>query len=280
MVFTLGGQELWATTDGNGNATAKFPLRNVPGAYQINASFPGASGLAPSFASAPFTITTAATAMSLTPPVAYAWLNTDSKVFAALTDGANNRISERTLVLTAIGPNGNFGRSIMTDINGKAPLGVVPLPVGIYNIKAYFNGLITLPGGQTVSNFDGIYQPSSASSQLIIEAVQSITASPNVLSPPNHQMVTVTITVGLSSGAGAVTSSIVKVTSSDPTNTTGDGNTGGDWLFVEGTLTVQLRAERAQSGVGRTYTITVQSTDASGNVTTGTNTVFVPPSSS
>jgi hypothetical protein len=279
MVFTIGGQELWATTDANGAATAKFPLRNVPGAYQINASFPGASGLKPSYATAPFTITTAATAMSLTPATAYAWLNTDSKIFAALTDAAGNRISERTLVLITTGQNGNYARSIMTDINGKAPLGVTPLPVGTYNVKAYFNGLIPLPGGGTVSNFDGIYLASQASSVLIIESVLGITASPNVLSPPNHQMVNVTISVNLSSGAGAVTSKIIKVTSSDPTNTTGDGNTGGDW-FVTGPLTLQLRAERSQSGVGRTYTITVQSTDASGNVTTGTTTVFVPPSSS
>ena len=277
MVFSIGQQELWTATDANGFAIAKFPLRNQPGAYQLTASFPGASGLAPSFASAPFTVNMATTALTLPAPPRYAWLNSDSGIFATLKDGSNNVISERTLVFTVTGQNGNYGRSIMTDINGKSPLGVVPLPVGTYNVNAYFNGLIPFPGGQTVSNWDGLYFSSSASSQLIIEGVQSITASPNILSPPNHQMVTVTITVNLSSNAGTVTSQIIKVTSSDPTNTTGDGNTAGDWYFVDGSLTVQLRAERSQSGVGRTYTIYVQSTDSSGNVTTGTTTVFVPP---
>jgi len=65
------------------------------------------------------------------------------------------------------------------------------------------------------------------------------------------------------------------VTSSDPTNTTGDGNTGGDWDVV-GPLTLYLRAERAQAGVGRVYTITVTSTDPSGNSTVSTVTATVP----
>src|SRR5262249_4983299 len=151
---------LWTATDASGLATAKFPLRNQPGAYQLTASFPGASGLAPSFASAPFTINMATTALSLPPAPRYAWLNSDSGIFATLTDGSNNVISERTLVFTVTGQNGNSGRSIMTDVNGKAPLGVVPLPLGTYNVNAYFNGLIPLPSGQTVSNWDGLYFPS------------------------------------------------------------------------------------------------------------------------
>jgi hypothetical protein len=65
------------------------------------------------------------------------------------------------------------------------------------------------------------------------------------------------------------------VTSSEPANGTGDGNTSSDWE-ITGPLTVDLRAERAGTGSGRIYTITVECRDASGNVSTGTVQVTVP----
>jgi hypothetical protein len=107
--------------------------------------------------------------------------------------------------------------------------------------------------------------------------VVTVIASPNILWPPNHEIILVTITVVGTDNSGTFTSKITSVTSSDPTNTTGDGNTGGDWLVV-GPLTVDLRAERASQSVGRTYTITVQSTDPYGNAVNSTVTVTVPPS--
>lgn len=106
--------------------------------------------------------------------------------------------------------------------------------------------------------------------------VTSVTASPAVLWPPNHEMILVTITVVASDNSGFVTSKIISVTSSDPTNTTGDGNTGGDWVVL-GPLTLDLRAERASQSVGRTYTITIQTTDSFGNITYSTVTATVPP---
>jgi hypothetical protein len=45
---------------------------------------------------------------------------------------------------------------------------------------------------------------------------------------------------------------------------------------ITGNLTASLRAERLGSGSGRTYTLTVQCTDASGNNSLGTGTVTVP----
>ena len=78
-------------------------------------------------------------------------------------------------------------------------------------------------------------------------------------------MIRVTITVVASDNSGSVTSKIYSVASSDPSNTTGDGNSNGDWNVL-GPLTLDLRAERASQSVGRTYTITIQSKDAFGNV--------------
>ena len=62
-------------------------------------------------------------------------------------------------------------------------------------------------------------------------------------------------------------------------NGTGDGDTAPDWE-VTGDLTLNLRAERAATGTGRIYTITVESRDDFGNASTRTVTVTVPKSRS
>jgi hypothetical protein len=68
---------------------------------------------------------------------------------------------------------------------------------------------------------------------------------------------------------------IISVTSNEPVNGGGDGDTSPDWQ-ITGNLTLNLRAERAGGGSGRVYTITVESRDASGNVSVRTVTVTVP----
>jgi hypothetical protein len=63
-------------------------------------------------------------------------------------------------------------------------------------------------------------------------------------------------------------STILSVSSSQPIDGTGDGDTAPDW-FITGALTLQLRSERSH-GVDRTYTITVQTVDSSGNFVVST----------
>jgi hypothetical protein len=104
--------------------------------------------------------------------------------------------------------------------------------------------------------------------------IASVTASPNNLWPPNHQMVNVTVSVIASDAVDpAPTSVIYSVSSNQPINGTGDGDTAPDWQ-ITGPLTLQLRSERA-SGIARIYTITIATTDASGNTSYGTVTVTV-----
>jgi hypothetical protein len=104
--------------------------------------------------------------------------------------------------------------------------------------------------------------------------IVSITASPNNLWPPNHTMVNVTVTVIATDLVDpAPTSHIVSVSSNQPINGTGDGDTAPDWV-ITGPLTLQLRSERS-SGVTRVYTITIATTDASGNTSYGTVIVTV-----
>ncbi|HSS50479.1 MAG TPA: hypothetical protein VLX28_16195 [Thermoanaerobaculia bacterium] len=105
-------------------------------------------------------------------------------------------------------------------------------------------------------------------------AVTSIVATPSNLWPPNHKMVAVTVAVTAQDAVDAApVSKIVTVTSNQPINGPGDGNTASDWE-ITGPLTLNLRAERA-GGADRLYTIEVVTTDFSGNSTTSTVVVSV-----
>jgi HYR domain len=106
--------------------------------------------------------------------------------------------------------------------------------------------------------------------------IGNLTATPNVLWPPNHRMVPVVTGVSVSDVCDAsVECHIVSVSSNEPVDGTGDGHTAPDWV-VAGPLTVNLLSERAGGGSGRIYTIAVQCTDASANTTSRTVEVTVP----
>jgi hypothetical protein len=64
------------------------------------------------------------------------------------------------------------------------------------------------------------------------------------------------------------------VTSSEPVTGVTD-KTSPDWE-ITGPLSLNLRAERLETGPGRIYTITVQCTDAAGNNSTKNAKVTVP----
>jgi hypothetical protein len=97
----------------------------------------------------------------------------------------------------------------------------------------------------------------------------TLEASPATLWPPNHHMVDITLTaVVFDAVDDNPVTQILSVTSNQPVNGTGDGDTSPDWM-ITGPLTLKLRSERAH-GNDRTYTITVQSVDDAGNVSQGT----------
>jgi hypothetical protein len=97
----------------------------------------------------------------------------------------------------------------------------------------------------------------------VAPVIAQVSATPSVLSPPNHQMVDVAVSVSLGGTCDqSSTCRIVDVTSNEATNGLGDGDTDHDWE-VTGPLTLRLRAERGQNG--RIYTITIECVDAAGN---------------
>ena len=105
--------------------------------------------------------------------------------------------------------------------------------------------------------------------------IASVSATPNTLGAPNHKMTPVSITAQVTDNCGAATWSVTSIASNEPVNGTGDGDTAPDWT-IAGAHGVSLRAERAGTGSGRTYTITITAKDAAGNTSTGTTTVAVP----
>ena len=120
------------------------------------------------------------------------------------------------------------------------------------------------------------YVFNAAASDVTPPAIVSITPSTSVLNVPNHKMVPVTVSVVATDDTDpAPVAKIVSVTSNEPDEGLGDGDTAHD-VAITGPLSVQLRAERSGKGSGRIYTIAVAVEDASGNVATGTTTVVVP----
>jgi hypothetical protein len=106
--------------------------------------------------------------------------------------------------------------------------------------------------------------------------ISSVNANPSILWSPNHKMVPVTVAVSVTDICDAAPScQIVSVSSNEPENGLGDGDTAPDWN-ITGNLRLNLRAERSGTGSGRFYTVTVRCTDASGNSATKNVNVTVP----
>ena len=91
-----------------------------------------------------------------------------------------------------------------------------------------------------------------------VPRVTGISADPVVLWPPNHKMRDVTINYTATDNCGAT--SILSVSSSDPINGGSDGDQAPDWEVVDGHH-VRLRAEKANNGQARHYTIKISITD-------------------
>jgi hypothetical protein len=66
----------------------------------------------------------------------------------------------------------------------------------------------------------------------------------------------------------------LSVSSNEPVNGAGDGNTAPDWEIVDAHH-VRLRAERSGRGNGRIYTIIITASDSHGNTSNQTVSVSV-----
>lgn len=182
-----------------------------------------------------------------------------------------------------------FDVANLPDVTGECAATVTTVPTATDNCAGIVYGNTTDPlqytqqGTYTVTwtYDDGNGNISSQVQKVIVQditppEIDSLTASPEILWPPNHNMIPVVLTVTVSDNCDdSPLSEIIGVSSNEPENGLGDGDTAPDWE-ITGDLTLNLRAERSGTGTGRVYTITVMCTDASGNSSTETVTVTVP----
>lgn len=166
-------------------------------------------------------------------------------------------------------------QTLAAGASSAASLQVTPAPnapLGVYTI-AVRGTSTTDPGVTTSATFRvrviDVTPPAIA-----------ISLSPDVLDTPNHELVSIVATVTATDDYDPNAAvELVTVTSDEPDNGLGDGDTDGDIAGVDtGTddRAFELRAERSGLGDGRVYTVVYRATDASGNSSEATATVRVP----
>ena len=151
----------------------------------------------------------------------------------------------------------------------------------------------------TVADSAGIQ--TSCDSTIVVQdtippVITNKAVNPSKLWPPNHKMVPIRIRVVTQDACCVANWKITSVTSNETVGDgkgkpnkkdngnnenghnedLGSGNTAPDWI-ITGDHGLKLRAERAGTGTGRVYTITVQAQDCAGNLSEpATLTVTVP----
>jgi len=137
----------------------------------------------------------------------------------------------------------------------------------------WFDPSITAPGPYRSSDHD----PVLVGLDLDGTAPElEVSASPDVLWPPNHKYRDVEVTIVASDDSGSVMVELVSAVSSEADSGLGDGDLPDDIVVIDDTH-FQLRAERF-SKAGRVYTITYRAYDPYGNETIASVEVFVPHS--
>ncbi|MFH1798229.1 MAG: PQQ-binding-like beta-propeller repeat protein [Candidatus Omnitrophota bacterium] len=169
-----------------------------------------------------------------------------------------------------------FNSGTVTTFVGGSPVDLFPytltggLPLGEHTITLEVN--------------DGIN--SSVCRDIAIKMIDSQaptlkpTVNTSILWPPNHQMADIVINANAEDNSGVVHLS-ADVTSSEPAETDGDGNTVSDYTEpiinqATGIIILQLRAERSGKGTGRIYTIAITASDDSGNSSSAEVEVIAP----
>jgi hypothetical protein len=109
----------------------------------------------------------------------------------------------------------------------------------------------------------------------------SCKATPDVLWPVNHKLWDIKVNVVATDvgGTGVAGWTLQSVTSNEPLNTVGDGNTAADmlgWAIGTADQAGQFRAERNGTLRDRVYTLTYRAVDNAGNAATTSCTVTVP----
>lgn len=108
----------------------------------------------------------------------------------------------------------------------------------------------------------------------------SVSQQTGTLWPVNHKMVLVATISQVSDVVDSTPVVSINISSNQPANSIGDGNTSSDWQVVQngGVWEVWLRAERSAPLGDRTYSVEVTVTDQSANAASGSFSAVVPQS--
>lgn len=160
--FRLGPVIKTAMTDANGFASVNLPLFAQPAAYNLEANFAGDSQYQNSSNLRPFTVLKMPTQMTFG---GGSFVSAASQILVNLKAQDGTPLKERTVVFVLT--SGSFATAMaeITNVSGQARLPSTGLPVGTYQISAYFGKPVTLPppDGTTVPLIDALYEGSSAS---------------------------------------------------------------------------------------------------------------------
>ena len=104
--------------------------------------------------------------------------------------------------------------------------------------------------------------------------ITGLTTSKQILAPPNHKMQDIVVSYNVIDNCNTFPNYTFNVTSNEPVNGTGDGDTDPDWEITSDHH-IKLRAERAANGSGRIYTITITANDGCNAAVTSTAQVVV-----
>jgi len=197
--------------------------------------------------------------------------------------GADQTVDEGSDVTlsaaTSADPDGDVLVYAWTQVTG--PLVTLSDPHGS---SPHFTAPSAAPGGTTIV-FQLVVNDGAASSAAdnVTVSVRHLNqpptcalarASADVLWPPNHKLVPVTIEGVADAEDQGVRITITAVTQSEPVNGLGDGDTSPDAVFQDDS--VLLRSERGGLGTGRIYNVTFTATDTNSATCTGRVAVCVP----
>ncbi len=133
----------------------------------------------------------------------------------------------------------------------------------------------------TATRLDGTVAASCSFGITVVDVVSpqvtGVSVDMPTLWPPKHQLVDVTVNYNATDNCEV--DCTLTVTSNEPINGLGDGDTAPDWEVIDAHH-VRLRAERSGKGRGRIYTITITCKDHANNTTVRAVTVTVPQNQS
>ena len=179
--------------------------------------------------------------------------------------------------MAALNPNITFAWVApgvdLDDDTSPTPSGVFPLGTTSVTLTVTFTDPLTFVQFNDVDTVDITVVDNTPPALAVL-------ARPMILWPPNHTLHEVRALVMATDVCDPDPDvTLVSLTSSEPDNDTGDGDTVDDIQDADigsDDREFLLRAERAGNGDGRVYTALYNVTDASGNTTDGLANVLVP----